>query len=494
MTRRGARRRSTCRACARAPSAVALRARRAGAAAPSAQRQRRAGHAHRVPPVHRPEQPAVREHARAKASRTGSPTCSRKKLGLPVQNYAFPQRMNFIRNTLRYKLPGEDFRCDIVMGVPAGYDQVSATTPVLPLDLCAGVSEGQGPRPGAAPAPTCSRCRPSVRSKLTIGIYDRSPASAWLVKHGLEAQAKPYPMMSPDPEQYPGRDHREGPRAGQDRRRHRLGPDRRLLRQARAQRRTGRRSAEVGAGRQVRLRDRDGRALRRARMEGDRATSSSPRTRPRSRRSCASTTFRWSTSAASRSIAARTALARAECREGDPMRRRCLLLLTLLSVVPVAHANDFPTRARVEFVLACMSDSKAPPQESMYKCSCAIDAIADKVRLQRLGRSVDGRQRHHDRRRARRRHARPQGRPQADRVVPRAAGRAPRRQCFIRRVDARMRRCRCPSRSRMSARWSAWRWHSRSSVAAGAAAPTPRASRSRTRRRASTFITASWPR
>src|SRR6185437_16405432 len=25
-----------------------------------------------------------------------------------------------------------------------------------------------------------------------------------LVKHGMEAQAKPYPMMSPDPAQYPG--------------------------------------------------------------------------------------------------------------------------------------------------------------------------------------------------------------------------------------------------------------------------------------------------
>ncbi len=52
-----------------------------------------------------------------------------QKLGLPVKNYAFPQRMNFVRNTLRYKLPGEDFRCDVVMSVPAGYDQVSATTP-----------------------------------------------------------------------------------------------------------------------------------------------------------------------------------------------------------------------------------------------------------------------------------------------------------------------------------------------------------------------------
>ena len=54
-------------------------------------------------------------------------------------------------------------------------------------------------------------------------------------------------------------------------------------------------------------------------------------------------------------------------------------LLFLICAAPLAHANDFPTRARVDFVLGCMRESKAPPQESMYKCSCAIDVIADKV-------------------------------------------------------------------------------------------------------------------
>lgn len=60
------------------------------------------------------------------------------------------------------------------------------------------------------------------------------------------------------------------------------------------------------------------------------------------------------------------------------MRRRHVLLLGLF-FAPLACANDFPTHARVEFVLACMSESKSPQQESMYKCSCAIDAIAKKV-------------------------------------------------------------------------------------------------------------------
>jgi hypothetical protein len=61
------------------------------------------------------------------------------------------------------------------------------------------------------------------------------------------------------------------------------------------------------------------------------------------------------------------------------MRTRYALLL-ILCAAPLTHANDFPTQARVEFVLTCMRESKAPQQESMYKCSCAIDAIADKVR------------------------------------------------------------------------------------------------------------------
>jgi len=57
---------------------------------------------------------------------------------------------------------------------------------------------------------------------------------------------------------------------------------------------------------------------------------------------------------------------------------RLMLMLAICVALP-GYANDFPTRARVEWVLTCMRDSKVPQQEAMYKCSCAIDAIADKV-------------------------------------------------------------------------------------------------------------------
>lgn len=45
-----------------------------------------------------------------------------------------------------------------------------------------------------------------------------------------------------------------------------------------------------------------------------------------------------------------------------------------------AFANDFPTVARVEYVLECMRESKSPPQEMVYKCSCAIDHIAAEIK------------------------------------------------------------------------------------------------------------------
>jgi mxaJ protein len=126
-----------------------------------------------------------------------------KQLGLPVESYAFPQRMNFIRNTLRYRLPDEDFRCDVVMGIPAGYDQASTTAPYYRSTYMLVVPKGKGLDQLKVGADLLA-LPPEVLRSLSIGVYDRSPGATWLARHGLEAQVKLYPIMSPDPEQYPG--------------------------------------------------------------------------------------------------------------------------------------------------------------------------------------------------------------------------------------------------------------------------------------------------
>ena len=126
-----------------------------------------------------------------------------RALGLPVTYYSFPQRLAFIRNTLRYKLPGQDFPCDIVMGVPAGYDQVSVTKPYYRSTYALVFAPAKGLE-GVKSGEDFLRLPPATLRALRIGVVDRSPASDWLAKHQLVDQGVPYPMMNADPAQYPG--------------------------------------------------------------------------------------------------------------------------------------------------------------------------------------------------------------------------------------------------------------------------------------------------
>lgn len=126
-----------------------------------------------------------------------------KDMGLPVEYYSFPQRLAFVRNTLRYKLPGQDYPCDIIMGVPAGFDQVSVTKPYYRSTYALVYAPGKG-MDGVKTIEDFLKLDRATLEKLRIGIYDRSPASLWLSKHKLVEQGVPYQIMNADPAQYPG--------------------------------------------------------------------------------------------------------------------------------------------------------------------------------------------------------------------------------------------------------------------------------------------------
>ena len=54
-----------------------------------------------------------------------------------------------------------------------------------------------------------------------------------------------------------------------------------------------------------------------------------------------------------------------------------LSLFVLLWGFPVlGQANDFPTQARVEFVLRCMDEHGGQSYDTLYPCVCSIDKIA----------------------------------------------------------------------------------------------------------------------
>lgn len=127
-----------------------------------------------------------------------------RALGLPVTYYSFPQRLAFVRNTLRYKLPGEDYRCDIIMGVPEGFDEgASVTKPYYHSTYALVFPKGKG-MDNVASGEDFLALDPAKLASLRIGLYDRTPASDWLAKHNLTDRGVPYRMLNADPAQYPG--------------------------------------------------------------------------------------------------------------------------------------------------------------------------------------------------------------------------------------------------------------------------------------------------
>jgi mxaJ protein len=126
-----------------------------------------------------------------------------QKMKLPLSYYAYPQRFAFVRNTLRYKLPGQDYPCDLMMGVPVGFDQVSVTQPYYRSTYALVFPLGKG-LDHVKSAGDFLQSAPALLRKLRIGIYDKSPATQWVRAHGLVDQTVAYKMLDANPDQYPG--------------------------------------------------------------------------------------------------------------------------------------------------------------------------------------------------------------------------------------------------------------------------------------------------
>lgn len=63
-----------------------------------------------------------------------------------------------------------------------------------------------------------------------------------------------------------------------------------------------------------------------------------------------------------------------------PVRIAPVLAAIVLAAFPAAAgpANDYPTAARADYVIACMA-ANGQSHVVMEKCACSIDAIADRI-------------------------------------------------------------------------------------------------------------------
>ncbi|CAA9890908.1 Amino acid ABC transporter substrate-binding protein (PAAT family) [Candidatus Methylobacter favarea] len=124
------------------------------------------------------------------------------QLGQTVEYTWFPQRIGFIRKTLTAPLKDSDidsqeFKCDIVMGVPAGYDLTLTTTPYYQSTYVLLIAKGRG-WDDIKDAGQLARLPLQRQETLKIAMFDRGPGTAWLQKNGLLGQGIPYQSMTGD--------------------------------------------------------------------------------------------------------------------------------------------------------------------------------------------------------------------------------------------------------------------------------------------------------
>jgi hypothetical protein len=69
--------------------------------------------------------------------------------------------------------------------------------------------------------------------------------------------------------------------------------------------------------------------------------------------------------------------------KGETVNKLACLLCVLLCFPMTTSANDYPTQARVEYVLGCMNERGGQSYDTLYGCVCSIDKIAEGLPYER---------------------------------------------------------------------------------------------------------------
>jgi quinoprotein dehydrogenase-associated probable ABC transporter substrate-binding protein len=121
-----------------------------------------------------------------------------KTVGKPVEYTWFPQRIGFIRNTLKAQVPDTDeYKCDVIMGLPTGAEMAATTQPYYRSTYALVYAKKRGWDDIRVPDDLV-KLSPERRTKLKLAMFDNSPATTWLLNHQLVDHAIPYQSMTGD--------------------------------------------------------------------------------------------------------------------------------------------------------------------------------------------------------------------------------------------------------------------------------------------------------
>ena len=128
-----------------------------------------------------------------------------EKLGVELQYEFFPQRIGFIRNTLRAESEsGTGYKCDLVMSAPVNFERAAATNPYYTSSYALVLAKGRGMDDVTSPEMLVDRVK-NGGLKIRFGVTDRGQDQFWVFRHGLMGSIVPYQGQPGDPEEYPGK-------------------------------------------------------------------------------------------------------------------------------------------------------------------------------------------------------------------------------------------------------------------------------------------------
>jgi quinoprotein dehydrogenase-associated probable ABC transporter substrate-binding protein len=126
-----------------------------------------------------------------------------RDLGKKVKYTFFPQRMGFVRNTLRARDEQTlQFKCDVIIGVPKGYELTATTQPYM-HSIYALVLPAREDFKSLKTAEDLLKLPPEKLHALRIGLFAQTPAADWVLKNGLIDRAVMYAAQSGDPNESP---------------------------------------------------------------------------------------------------------------------------------------------------------------------------------------------------------------------------------------------------------------------------------------------------
>ncbi|MHC8441325.1 MAG: quinoprotein dehydrogenase-associated putative ABC transporter substrate-binding protein [Candidatus Eutrophobiaceae bacterium] len=128
-----------------------------------------------------------------------------KKLNFEGVEYTFfPQRMGFIRNTLRKENEaGLGYMCDVVISVPERYEMAAPTIPYYATTYMLVLAKGKG-FDGLKEANKFRSLIAKKNLQPKIGVSDRGPAQLWVFYQELMSYMVPYQGHPGDPKFDPG--------------------------------------------------------------------------------------------------------------------------------------------------------------------------------------------------------------------------------------------------------------------------------------------------